>query len=70
MGNLGIGMSLHDFENLSMTLSMVVWPWDVGRSVIKSMAVCDQGRRGISGVAADQPDDDKSVCSCGKMNNS
>ncbi len=34
-------------ENRSMTVRMVVWPLELGKSVIKSMAMWDQGRCGM-----------------------
>ncbi len=30
-----------------MTVRIVVWPLELGRSVMKSMAICDQGRCGM-----------------------
>ncbi len=34
-------------ENRSTMVRMVVLPWELGRSVMKSMAMCDQGRWGV-----------------------
>ncbi len=34
-------------ENRSTMVRMVVLPWELGRSMMKSMATCDQGRRGV-----------------------
>ncbi len=34
-------------EKRSTMVRIVVLPWELGRSVMKSMAICDQGRRGV-----------------------
>lgn len=35
------------FEKRSTTVSMVVWPWDRGKPVTKSIEMCDHGQRGM-----------------------
>ncbi len=40
-------MRRHALENRSAMVSMVVLPCELGRSVMKSMAIWDQGRRGV-----------------------
>ena len=34
-------------ENLSITVKIVVKPWDSGKSVMKSTAICDHGLLGM-----------------------
>lgn len=41
------GMSLQDFRNLPKMTKIQVWESEGGRSVMKSMLMCDQGRCGM-----------------------
>ncbi len=43
-GNLRSGINLQDLENRSMTIRMVVKPFEGGRLVAKSTPRCDQGQ--------------------------
>ncbi len=47
VGNPRRGISLHAFEKWSTATRMQVFPSDSGRSVTKSIPMCDQGRRGM-----------------------
>ncbi len=40
-------MRRHALENRSTMVSMVVWPFELGRSVMKSIAIWDQGLHGV-----------------------
>lgn len=42
VGKPGRGMRQSDFENKLTITRMVLWPCDSGRSVMKSIAMCDQ----------------------------
>ncbi len=41
-------------ENRSTMVRMVVLPWELGRSMMKSMATCDHGCRGV-GKSCNRP---------------
>ena len=46
-GSLGNAMKCAAFDKRSIAVRIVVLPLDVGRPVVKSRAMCDQGRLGI-----------------------
>lgn len=47
VGSLDRGINLAALENLSKMTNIVVFPWDGGSPLIKSMDICDQGLWGM-----------------------